>query len=272
MDHRSDIYAFFGTSCGEGMWAVLIKRMWASGSGQLRANLFHSPAWSCFSRARSIRFLQSETEGITLPLPWILQELMCAVSWHLIKIQEMLTLFSVRLHLRDATLLFCFQALLVIFIFSCLRQDLCNCLGWPWTCHSHDPAPWTGLQLCVTPPNFFVCLYYPVLLILCAFPTLFLVLKISSPTFAYSSLITPLRSGSNKMVCECLRLAWTTCDHVWKKKIRKGKHLVQGFTYLKWVVGLGFGPGLPVGSVCTLQHLNYVRLCNPCQCIQAPLC
>lgn len=114
--------------------------MWASESGQLRSSLSHSPAWPCFSGARSIRFLPSEMEELTHSLPWILQELMCAVSRHLIQIQEMLTLCSARLHTGDATLLFCVQTLLVIFIFSCLRQEFCKrprlSLNLPFSCSS----------------------------------------------------------------------------------------------------------------------------------------
>lgn len=205
--------------------------MWASESGQLRSSLSHSPAWPCFSGARSIRFLPSEMEELTHSLPWILQELMCAVSRHLIQIQEMLTLCSARLHTGDATLLFCVQTLLVIFIFSCLRQEFCKrprlSLNLPFSCSSF--LNWVTDRY-VFP--FFVCLYYSVLPVLWAFPILLFLFSITSPTFAYSNPTTLLRFSSNKNGVWMSEASLDYMGLCLKGKLRKVKHFAQGFTYL----------------------------------------
>lgn len=149
---------------------VQMERVWASLSGELSSDLLHFQAWSCCSRAQSIRFLTGEMEEITLLLLWILQELImycrecyknsCAEPRHLLRIQEMLTPSSVVSPPCEAALLSCFQALRVFFCLICLRQALPSGLGWPWTQHSHASVSWTEQQACGTMPNFSVCLYW----------------------------------------------------------------------------------------------------------------
>lgn len=118
---------------------VQTERTWTSESGELSANLLHFQAWSCCSRAQSIRFLMSEMKEIALLLLWKLQELMCRVPTPHKNSENANTLLC-----TVSTQWSCFALLLSItpslFCLICLKQGLPNSLGWPWTCHPQVSA------------------------------------------------------------------------------------------------------------------------------------